>query len=197
MTDPSKLSYAGKERAIDATYADPVDLIWVEAARRCGVEIVRSPDVFASWDGAGTLTISTQDEMDPDDFVGQMVFHELCHALVAGPTKHAKLDWGLREMQDGDYLEEHATNRLQVALATPHGLRALFGTTTVFRLYYDALPADPLVGDDDPALPLAREAFVRATEGPWAEHLEDALRRTAEVHRAVSAIAPADSLWSR
>lgn len=189
--------YAGKDRTIDASYGDPVDLIWLEAARRCGIEVRRSADVFASWDGQGTLLISTQEEMDADDFVGQMIFHELCHALVAGPDKFAQQDWGLREMQEGDYVEEHAVNRLQVALAAPHGLRAFLGTTTVFRLYYDALPANALEGDDDPAAALAREAFARAKQGPWAPHIEDALRRTAVLHQTMADIAPSDSLWSR
>jgi len=197
MTDPRALIYEGRERTIDARYTDPLDLIWVEIARRCGLRIRRSPEVFAWWDGEGTLSISTQPDMDPDDCLGQMIFHELCHALVAGPEKFAVEDWGLPRMEAGDYVEEHAAIRVQVALATPHGLRGFMGATTVFRLYYDALPEDPLRAGDDPALPLALESYRRATEGPWAAHLQEGLRRTAALHRSLAGIAPPGSLWSR
>ncbi len=192
-----RLIYEGKERHIDAEYTDPLELLWVDVARRCGLSVCRSPEVFAWWNGEGMLALSTQPDMDPDDNVGQMIFHEICHALVAGPDKWTTEDWGLPLMEAGDYVEEHAAIRLQVALATPHGLRGFFGATTVFRLYYDALPEDAMQGPDDGCLELAHDALQRATEGPWAAHIQDGLRRTAALHQALDGLAPPSSLWSR
>ncbi|MCP4805203.1 MAG: hypothetical protein GY913_19095 [Proteobacteria bacterium] len=188
--------YEGKSRSIQTEYGDPLDLIWLEAARRWGWEIRRDPDVFAWWDGKGVLSISTQDDMDPDDCLGQMIFHEMCHALVAMPDKVDIEDWGLPLMEAGDYVEEHAANRVQAALADAHGLRTFFGTTTVFRLYYDALPEDPLQGPhDDPAVPMALEAMERARTAPHHEILQEALARTALLHRALAGLGAKGSLW--
>lgn len=184
------------QRELGRTYADPLDLVWEATLTRLGIELERSSEVFASWDGDRRLTISTPDQMDPDDCLAQMVFHELCHALVAGPEKHHLVDWGLPLAEEGDHVEEHAANRLQAALAARHGLRGFFGTTTEYRLYYDRLPDDPLRLDGDPATPLARAAWERATKGPWAEVLDEALVATRSLVDAVRPFARAPSLWA-
>ena len=46
------------DRSISHRYQDPVDLIWIQAAKDLGIKIVRSPDAFATYDGKGTLTIA-------------------------------------------------------------------------------------------------------------------------------------------
>ncbi|MGM0576377.1 MAG: hypothetical protein ACQEXJ_11660 [Myxococcota bacterium] len=51
--------------------------------------------------------------------------------------------------------------------------------------------------DMDPDDCLAREAWERATNGPWAEALGDALRTTAAIARAERPFAGSDSLWTR
>ena len=84
---------------------------------------------------------------------------------------------------------------IQAALADLHGLRALFAVTTEHRVYWDALPIDPLGPGEDTAIPVARDAFERATEGPWHAALERALRRTAVLAASMRALPlPDDSL---
>lgn len=182
------------KRTITQTYTDPLDIIWTHAAAKMGMRIERSAEVNASWDGAGVLTIGTPETLDPDDCLAQMVLHEVCHALVEGPECLAKLDWGL-ENNPAKKSHEHATLRVQAALADQYGLRALFASTTMFRPYYDALPANPLAEADDPAIAMARAAWDRAKHGPWVDAIEDALRRTADIAKALDGVAPQDSLW--
>ncbi|MEZ4268075.1 MAG: hypothetical protein R3F39_17050 [Myxococcota bacterium] len=153
-------------RAVTARYDDPVDLIWLATAKALGIDVVRAPDAYASWDGRGTLTIATPAEMDPDDCLAQMIFHELCHALVEGPESLTRVDWGLENVDNRDAIREHATDRLQAALADRHGLRQFMAVTTDWRAYYDALPEDPLAPDNDPATPLAQAAYKAATTAP-------------------------------
>ena len=66
-----------------------------QTAERLGMGVVRSDDAWASWDGDGTLTLATPAVLDPDDCLAQMIFHEICHALVAGERALQTRDWGL------------------------------------------------------------------------------------------------------
>lgn len=166
-------------RAPTHRYADPLDELWIGAARRLGLAVRRSDDAYAAYDGAGTLVIARGD-LDADDSVAQMVFHELCHALVAGPGAASQRDWGLDNLDESDPLLEHACHRLQAALADRHGLRAFLAVTTDHRPHWDRLPEQPLLGDE-PSAERAREAMIQATTGPWAETLDAALRATARV----------------
>ena len=183
-------------RTISRVYQDPVDLIWIHAARRLGIEVQRSPEVFASWDGAGTLLIGTPETLDPDDSLAQMILHELCHLLVEGPEAMMLPDWGLQN-DPSKRVHEHATLRIQAALADTVGLRSFFASTTVFRKYFDDLPCSPLDDGDDPAIALANVAWQRSRAASWRESLDDALRRTAEVARIVQPVSPSDSVWHR
>lgn len=186
-------------RTIEHRYDDPLDLIWLECLRAVGLELERSPEVYASFDGARTLTLSTREHFDADDSLAQLIFHELCHALVSGPRGLRLSDWGMENVDQRDLLQEHACLRLQAALADRYGLRGLFAVTTDHRSYWDQLGIDPLSpGDDDDAVPIARDALDRATRGPWATALRSALART----RALAAVMrelelPANSLWRR
>ena len=184
-------------RAIDVRYRDPLDLIWLRCAARLGMTVARSGEVFASWDGRGTLTLSDDAGFDPDDSLAQMVFHELCHALIEGPAGLRRADWGLENIDDRHLVREHACHRLQASLAGRYGLRAFFAVTTDHRPYYDALPTDPLAPCDDPALPLALDAWPAAVRGDWSRPLHDALRATAALAAAVAPSAAPDSLWSQ
>jgi hypothetical protein len=183
-------------RKITRTYGDPLDLVWLHAATRMGMRVERSAEVNASWSGDGVLTIGTHETLDPDDSLAQMILHEACHALVEGPESLGKLDWGLQNNPDKK-AHEHACLRLQAALADQVGMRAFFASTTMFRAYYDALPADPLAEGNDPAIAMAREAWERANSGPWGEVLREALNRTAQIAQALDGIAPEISLWRR
>lgn len=184
-------------RSISGKYDDPLELIWVEAARRLGMRIERTADVYASWDGHQTLFLGTNPELDPDDSLAQLVFHEICHALVAGPRGRARPDWGLDNTTERDLTSEHACHRVQAALARPYGLRDFFAVTTEWRPYWDALPEDPLGPTEDPALSLARRGFAAASEAPFAEVLRDALEGTAAIADIVRPHAPETSLWRR
>lgn len=182
-------------RPITKTYTDPLDLIWLHAAAQMGMRVERSPEVNASWDGAGVLTIGTPETLDPDDSLAQMILHETCHALVEGPASLAQLDWGLPNAGRENRVHEHATLRLQATLADQVGMRPFFAATTMFRAYYDVLPADPLAQGDDPAIPLARAGWERAKQGPWGAAIDEALRRTAEIAWVVRGVAGEGSLW--
>jgi len=184
-------------RSIDARYDDPLDLIWRRCARSLGIEVMRSDSVYASFDGQSQLTLSTRQHFDPDDSLAQLIFHELCHALVAGPRRMKRVDWGMENIDEHDLLQEHACHRLQASLADRHGLRALFAVTTEHRSHWDTLPIDPLAMGDDPAIGLARDANDRASREPWASALDLALTQTASIAALLRASAPADSLWAR
>lgn len=193
-------------RSITHRYEDPLDLIWLRCARELGFEIARSHEVYASFDGQRVITLSTEDDFDPDDSLAQMILHELCHALVAGfaapisgepdaaPTA-AREDWGLDNTSDRDLLQEHATHRLQAHLADRWGLRPLFAVTTQWREHFDRLGKDPLAGPD-PAAALARDARAHADREPWAGALRRALSRTAEIADLVRRAASPGSLWA-
>lgn len=184
------------QRATSGIYSDPVDLIWLRCARQLGWTVVRSDETYASWDGRGTLTICTPATFDPDDSVAQLILHEICHALVQGPARRRKVDWGLDNTDDDRAaVEEHACHRLQAALLDRYGLRAAFAVTTDWRSYWEALPADPLAAGDDPAIPRARAAWPDAVRGPWSKPLADALRATATIAEAVRHATPDDSIW--
>ena len=182
-------------RKIEKTYDDPLALIWTHAAAQMGIRIERSAEVNASWNGDGVLTIGTPETLDPDDSLAQMILHEVCHALCEGPESLPKPDWGLDNFNLAKRVHEHACLRLQAALADQVGLRAFFASTTMFRSYYDRLPADPLAAGDDPSIEMASAAWERAQQGPWAAPLREALERTALIARALNGVTTEDSLW--
>src|SRR5688500_3258669 len=183
------------ERPITQRYSDPLDLVWLSAAERLEMQVERSPGVYASWDGKSKLALATPETLDADDSLAQLIFHEICHALVAGEEGRARPDWGLDNTSERDLVFEHACHRLQASLAQRFGLRHFFAVTTEWRPYWDALPEDPLAHSDDPALPIARRALARAGQPPFAAVLDDALQRTAEIADLVRGLSPADSLF--
>lgn len=206
----------GGGRVIETRYDDPLDLLWLHCARRLGMTVVRSREVFAAWDGKGTLTIADERDYDADDCLAQLIFHEICHALVAGPEAWTQADWGLCNRDDRHIASEFATHRLQAALADRHGLRVFMGPTTEHRPYYDGLPDDALgpndalgpgepdgpkgmtgqgSGADEAIRAAARSGWERAISAPWSEPIEDALAATASIARALGAAAPEGALW--
>ena len=184
------------DRSIVHHYEDPVDLIWIRAAADLGLKIRRSEEAFASYDGAGTLTIAEPADFDADDCLAQMIFHELCHWLVAGRDGKHLEDWGLSNIDDSDLVYEYAAHRLQAALSAPYGLREFMAVTTDWRPYWDALPDDPLRDGDDPAIAIAQEAAHLARLEPFATVLQRSLTATAAIADAVRGSAKPSSLWS-
>lgn len=184
-------------RRIEHTYTDPLDLIWLECAAACGFSIARSPEVYASFDGHRTIHLSTPDDFDADDSLAQLIFHELCHALVSAPAGLTREDWGLDNTTERDLVQEHATHRLQAHLADRWDLRAFFAVTTMWRPYWDRLPRDPLADGDDPAIELARQAKARADTDPFAAAFRKAFAKTIVMADLVRESSAPESLWRR
>lgn len=188
------------QRRIEHTYGDPVELIWVGLLNELGYRLERSAEVFAAFDGERTLTLCHEEHFDPDDSLAQMVFHELCHALVSGDAGLGKNDWGMQNDDSRDLLLEHACHRLQATLAGDYGLRDFFAVTTDHRAYWDALGCEPLRSldpADEPSIELARLGYHRATRGPWSDALKRALSATQTIASCVRPYAPPGSLWQR
>lgn len=171
-------------RPITHIYQDPLDAIWIEAARKMGLTVRRGPDSYATTDGAGTLTLTEPSGMDPDDCLAQMILHEICHWLVQGPQSLGWIDWGLDNEGTVHTELEHACLRVQAALLSPLGLRRTLAPTTDFRAYYDALPEDPFEErseEERESITRGRAAYARRTRRPWRNHLIGALETTADL----------------
>ncbi len=188
-------------RIVTHHYEDPLSRIWISCAEGMGLRVVRDPNAYASTDGRGAMFISTDEHLDADDSLAQMIFHEICHSLVEGPDAFTKIDWGLDNVGSGDVVREHACLRLQALLSRPLGIAGVFAPTTDFRSFWDALGPDPLFPEDDPSVPLARLAMTRVKRAPWNPHLERALHATASIAQSVAAVSglpsTSDSLWAR
>ncbi|MCA9642475.1 MAG: YkgJ family cysteine cluster protein [Polyangiaceae bacterium] len=188
------------QRTIQYAYRDPLEVVWVGLLNELGYRLERSAEVFAAFDGQGTLTLCHGEHFDPDDSLAQMIFHELCHALVAGSAGLRAKDWGMQNDDERDLLLEQACHRLQATLAAEYGLRGFFGVTTDHRPYWDSLGSDPLRSthpEDEPSIERARLGYQRATQGPWSEPLRRALTATKQIADAARAFADNNSLWKQ
>ena len=173
-------------RPITHRYVGALEQVWLTCAQRIGLKVERTDAAYATSDGRGTLGLAHQGELDPDDNLAQMIFHELCHSLVEGSDSFAVADWGLDNETDEDAWREHGCLRAQAVLAAGYGLREFFAPTTDFRSFYDALAADPLSPPGDPSVVLAMRALQRADKYPWSPHLRGALAATAAIVGAVN-----------
>lgn len=196
----SSPSSGGVSRALGKRYLDPLDVVWMSTASALGIEVVRDREVFASWDGAKTLRLGTPETLDADDSLAQMILHEVCHALVAGPTGFHSPDWGLEYGRDGDLVYEHAALRLQAYLAGAVGLRDFFASTTDHRGYYATLPETPLAPDNsgsqpDPAIALAQRGLETAKSLGWYGPIVKALGATRAIRDIVESFA-ANTIWA-
>lgn len=177
-------------RTISQHYSDPLDLIWIEAARVVGLRVERSSETYASTDGLGTLYLSNVEAMDADDCLAQMILHEICHFMVQGPKSLGWVDWGLDNEGAVDVEREHACLRLQAALLDPFGLRQVLAPTTDFRAYYDQLSQDPFQlrqASDQESIVRAKAAYHRRQQLPFRDALTRALEATASIARVTSA----------
>lgn len=170
-------------------------MIWLHAARQAGIQVVRAAEVNAAWDGSHKLRIGTAESLDADDSLAQMILHEMCHALVAGPDGFQQEDWGLVYDEPEHVRFEHAALRLQAALADRFGLRQFLASTTDFRRYFDCLPESPISGENDPAIELARCGLELATQNGWLAIIESALHATRSIADIVADKIDDDSLW--
>src|SRR3954452_11457807 len=165
-----------------ALHDTQIERIWIDAAARVGLRVERTDAAYASTDGSGVISVGADETLDDDDSLAQLVFHELCHALVQGPENLGVPDWGLDNTSDRDLVAEHACLRLQAHLADAQALRPLMTPTTISRAYYLALPAFPLDGGDEASQRAAAAARWAAT-APWRLALDEALAATAAVVR--------------
>ena len=149
-------------RSITHRYVDPLAQVWLGTARRIGLRIERTPDAYAATDGRGTLAIASADQLDADDSLAQMIFHELCHSLVEGEPSFARPDWGMDNTAPDDEWREHACLRVQWLLTGRHGLRAVFAPTTEFRAFWDRFSGDVLADRGDRSVHAAIVALRRA-----------------------------------
>ncbi len=182
-------------RRSEAEYLDPLDTVWIRAIERMGLSVVFANGVYAHYDGRGTLAIGTERNLDADDCVAQIIFHEICHWLVEGRESVDEVNWGLINTTLRDLSRENASLRVQAALAEPFGLRRFLANTTDHRAYYDALPADPFASSDDGSTELATAAMARASEAPWSPALGDALDATRTIVAAAARYASPPSLY--
>ena len=177
------------ERPILSRYVDPMELVWLSAAKRLGLTIRRNPLVFSATDGTGLLELGPRVDLDPDDTLAQMVLHELCHWITNGEDSYAQRDWGF-ELDGTVDVREHACLRLQAWLTGQFALRHMMAPTGLFREYYDRIPEDPLQPLDDSkwekaVVELAHEAIERSQGAPWKSPLCEALGATAALRGAI------------
>jgi hypothetical protein len=100
-------------RTVSRRYVDPLAEVWLGAARRIGLTVVRTPDAYAATDGRGRLAIGDDATLDADDSLAQMIFHELCHSLIEGPDSFGRADWGMDNTGPDHDWREHACLHLQ------------------------------------------------------------------------------------
>lgn len=198
------------KRKVTRQYDDPLDLVWMQCARDVGISVVRDDEVFASWDGKGSLRIGLN-ELDADDCLAQLVLHELCHALIEGPEAFGLADWGLND-PPAPRVHEFAALRLQATLADRFELRKFLSATTDFFEYYLALSENPLseriltdhdfsclrplkAEEDEQAIEMASAAFDRWKNSNWRPAMESALRATRDILELIRPIAPANSVF--
>jgi hypothetical protein len=170
------------ERPVTSRYVDPLELVWLATAKRLGLTVRRNAEIFSATDGTGLLELGPRGDLDADDAVAQMIFHEICHWITNGADTVAERDWGFALDGLGDP-REPAGLRVQAALADSIGLRSFLGPTGFFRQYYDRIPANPLQPIDDSereaqVVALAIDALDRSAGPPWAPHLQQALAAT-------------------
>jgi hypothetical protein len=197
-------------RPVNSRYLDPLELIWLSLCRRLGLTVRRDPVIFSRTDGTGMLWLGPRHDLDADDTVCQMLFHELCHWITNGVDSFHQEDWGF-PLDDADDPREFACLRLQAWLADRHGLRGMLGPTGQYREYFDRIPADPFQPmDDSPwearVLAITHVAVTTALAPPFSPHLDEALAATAALRALVKPWLPTysteleddalPSLWS-
>lgn len=154
------------------------DQIWISAAAQLGIEVVRGGDSYVHFDGA-RLHIATDEHLDADDTVAQLIFHELCHALVQGPANRHLPDWGLDQTSGRDEVKELGALRLQAHFSRFYGLRKVFFPTTVWRAFFEALPLDALRPPGEESCELARKAALWSAKEPWQSAIRGGLEASA------------------
>lgn len=159
---------------------EAISSLWISVAAEAGWQVIRTTVAYASSDGEGRIFIGVDEVLDGNDAPAQLIFHELCHALVQGPASWARPDWGLSNTDTRDVVAEHACLCVHVLLAAPFELRGVMAPTTEYRPYHDALDAAALATSEDEAAARARAALAL----PGNARLRDGLVRGLAATRA-------------
>jgi hypothetical protein len=138
-----------------------LDEIWIAAARRLDLPVVRGGDAYVHWDGRA-LRVAGDEHLDADDTVAQLVLHEICHFITQGISSRDELDWGLDNTSERDHGRELSCVRLQAHLLGAYGLRGVLFPTTPVRGFFEGLGDDALGVDS-----LPRPRRRRASRSPW------------------------------
>lgn len=159
-----------------------VERVWTAAVGRLGFRVERTREAYASTNGNGVIFVGVDDTLDDDDSFAQLVFHEICHALVQGRAYWNHPDWGLDNTTSRDDVKERACLRLQAHLADQYGLRVAMTPTTIWRDEYQSLGPDPLRVrnvDEEEACALAEKAMQLVANESIAPVIAEALALTA------------------
>lgn len=138
-----------------------------------GWHLLRAERGFVWTERGRVLGVSTE-ELDPDDTLLQIAFHEAMHGLVEGPEARWLDDWGLCNEDASDLPHEHAALVLQAHIADAWGLREALAPTTDHWTFYHALPSGPMLTQallDAHAQPeAAPEHLFLAARAQWRWH---------------------------
>ncbi len=113
-----------------------LDSVWCGVLVSLGLRLRRSTDAFVSYDGAGTLWIAPDVDLDAEDTLAQLIFHEVCHWAIEGEEAVHRVDWGFGPPSQ-DTAPEQRCLELQAAAARHFGLERLLRPTTEFAPWYD------------------------------------------------------------
>jgi hypothetical protein len=183
--------------ARSSLHSPSLDNLWRATAARLGFRVVRTDAAYASSDGASVIEIGSEDTLDENDALAQLVFHELCHAITEGEAGKGRPDWGLDNIPE-HVVREHACLRAQAEIAGRYGLRALMAPTTPYRAYYEALPDAPIAAtSSDPSVAIAVAAVAWFDASSWRAPIEAALAESAAFVSAAGGAADAVSSDAR
>jgi hypothetical protein len=155
-----------------------LDAVWTACAAAIDLPVARGGEAFVHFDGR-VLWVADDADLDDDDSLAQLVFHELCHLAVQGPAMRHVPDWGLDSSSDRDLVREHGAVRLQAHLAGLWGLRAVLFPTTEVRALWNTLPDDALGPASDESSACARVGTARIAREPFSPAIAAALEATA------------------
>jgi len=160
-----------------------MDDAWIDLVGGHGFRVRRSDQSYVWYDGEGTIWIAPDHDLDDDDFLGQILLHELCHWVVEGPASAQRPDWGLDNLTANDEPRERAALRVQSWLVDPFDLRDVFVATTTFRDDYLTMPAEPPSPRDDHG-GVAWGAITRLRDTPLAHDIHHLLHQASRIVRA-------------
>ena len=167
-------------RQLTHRYADPVDEIWLAAAKRLGLEVRRSDGAYAAYDGQGVLTLAERKRLRRRRLAGAA---DLPRALPRAGRGRARCVARLGPVQ-------HRRPRSRARARVPPRCRPRSARAMACATSSRSPPITARTGTrcpairsrrrrrGDPAIELARAAWQRARRGRVGETLHAALAAT-------------------